>query len=103
MTPRPTRVDRDDVAASLHDNAHQPARRRAPANGALPTPDVIDSDFGAFEAAVQAQQDREADRLIAWAKAGASHHGYTSLPAYVDRLEALVRQLVDLQTGGAAR
>lgn len=71
----------------------------------LPTPEVQDSDFGAFEAAVQAQhqhqQDPEAERLIAWAKARSSHDGYVSWPAYADQLEQLVRQLVATHpTGG---
>jgi len=67
----------------------------------IPAPDVVDSDFGAFEAAVQAQQDQEAERLIAWAKSRSSHGGYVSWPAYADQLEQLVRQLVAKQPTGS--
>lgn len=66
----------------------------------IPAPDVVDSDFGAFEAAVQAQQNQEAERLIAWAKARSSHDGYVSWPSYADQLEQLVRQLLAGQPQG---
>ncbi|MBK9363037.1 MAG: hypothetical protein IPM99_18985 [Rubrivivax sp.] len=60
----------------------------------LPLPEVADSDFGAFAAAVQAQQASPADRLLAHAKARSTADGYTSWPAYAERLERIVISLM---------
>lgn len=73
------------------------AARHAP----LPVPDVVDSDFGAFEAALRADE-READALDAQVadtlltalRHQHTSHGYTSWPAYAEALEVLVRRLV---------
>ena len=87
--------------------ADRPARQRpAP----LPVPDVIDSDFGAFTAALHADDlshrspaadahgtpaaTQLADALLAEIRREHTDHGYTSWPAYADALEVLVRQLL---------
>ena len=59
--------------------------------------DVRDSTFGAFCAALPAPTPTStpAQRLIAHAKASCTVDGYTSWPAYADRLERLVVSLMD--------
>lgn len=73
------------------------AARTAP----LPVPDVTDSDFGAFEAALRADKRaadaidaHNADLLLTTLRHQHSAHGYTSWPVYAEALEALVRRLV---------
>lgn len=75
----------------------QGAARHAP----LPVPDVSDSDFGAFEAALRADE-RQADArdahavdaLLTALRHEHTAHGYTSWPAYAQALEVLVRNLL---------
>ncbi len=100
----------------MHSTQHH--RRTAP----LPVPEVHDSSFGEFEAAMAAD-DTGADlgafatELAAIARGAATvraatliaqtkrHHtqdGYTSWPAYADALETLVRHLC-AEAAGAVR
>jgi len=82
------------------------ARRRSAATAApLTGLDVQDSDFGAFEAACQTQAAPDlatsaAHRLLAHAKARSTADGYTSWPAYAERLERLVISLMTVDTRG---